>query len=156
MGANGSYDKNIGGVPKDKRTHTETGYTVLGHKVLLQTGTEDQTSNILNSNSPDSTYLMAKLNEDGTLTILNVNVNEGHKIKMDINLKFDSHGNLIPYNGKESASHSHQWIERPDGKMTRKPASNGESTHLPISGEFNNLLDAIVKFNKKKNKFPKK
>lgn len=156
MGANGSYDKNLGGVPKDKRTHTETGYTVLGHKVLLQTGTEEQTSNILNSNSPDSTYLMAKLNEDGTLTILNVNINEGHKIKMDINLKFDSHGNLIPYNGKESASHSHKWIERPDGNMTRKPASNGENTHLPISSEFNTLLDAIVNFNKKNNKYPKK
>ena len=70
MGANGSYDKNLGGVPKDKRTHTETGYTVLGHKVLLQTGKEKQTSNILNSNSKDATYLIAKLNEDDTLTIL--------------------------------------------------------------------------------------
>lgn len=156
MGANGSYDKNFGGVPEDKRTHTETGYTVLGHKVLLQTGSEVQTSNILNSNSPDSTYLMAKLNEDDTLTILNININKGHKITMDINLKFDSQGNLIPYNGKESASHSHKWIEKKDGKMARKPASNAENTHLPISGEFNILLDAIVKFNKKKNKFPKK
>ena len=32
MGANGSYDKKLGGVPKDKRTHTETGYTVMGHR----------------------------------------------------------------------------------------------------------------------------
>lgn len=99
---------------------------------------------------------MAKLNEDDTLTILNINVNKGHKIKVDINLKFDSHGNLIPFNGKESASHSHEWIERPDGKMTRKPAINGENTHLPISGEFNSLLDAVVEFNKKKNKLKKK
>ena len=50
MGANGSYDKNLGGVPKDKRTHTETGYTVMGHKVLLQKGNESQTKNILNAN----------------------------------------------------------------------------------------------------------
>lgn len=156
MGANGSYDKNLGGVPKDKRTHTETGYTVLGHKVLLQTGTEDQTSNILNSNSPDSTYLMAKLNEDDTLTILNININKGHKITTDINLKFDSHGNLILYNGKENASHSHEWIELPNGNMARKPSPKGENTHLPISDEFKPLLDAVVKFNKKKNKFPKK
>lgn len=156
MGANGSYDKNLGGVPKDKRTHTETGYTVLGHKVLLQTGKEKQTSNILNSNSEDSTYLIAKLNEDGTLTIHDINSNEGHKIKTDINLKFDSHGNLIPYNGKESASHSHKWTEMPNGDMARKPSSNGENTHLPISDEFKPLLDAIVKFNKKKNKYPKK
>ena len=101
-------------------------------------------------------YLMAKLNEDDTLTILNVNINEGNKIKMDINLKFDSHGNLITYNGKESASHSHKWIEMPNGNMTRKPAKNGENTHLPISDEFKPLLNAIVNFNKKKNKFPKK
>lgn len=156
MGANGSYNKNLGGVPIDKRTHTETGYTVLGHKVLLQDGNEDQTSNILNSNSPDSTYLIAKKNEDDTLTILNVNINEGHKIKMDINLKFDSHGNLIPYNGKESASHSHKWIEKPNGDMARKPASKGENTHLPISDEFKPLLDAIVKFNKQKKILKKK
>ena len=156
MGGNGSYNKKIGGVPKGMRTHTDTGYRILGHKVLLQTGTEDQTSNILNSNSPDSTYLMAKLNEDNTLTILNVNINEGNKIKMDINLKFDSHGNLIPYNGKESASHSHKWIEMPNGNMARKPAKNGENTHLPISDEFKPLLNAIADFNKKKNKFPKK
>ena len=36
---------------------------------------------------------------------------------MDIHLKFDSHGNLIPYHGKESASHSHKWIETPNGNM---------------------------------------
>ena len=156
MGANGSYDKKLGGVPKDKRTHTETGYTIMGHNVLLQTGKEKQTSNILNSNSPDSIYLMAKLNEDGTLTIWDINVNKGHKIKTDINLKFDSHGNLIPYNGKESASHSHKWIEHPDGNMGRKPASKGENTHLPISDEYKPLLDAIVKFNKQKNKLKKK
>lgn len=156
MGANGSYDKNWGGVPDGKRTHLETGYSILGYKVLLQKGTEDQTTNILNSNSPDSTYLMAKLNEDNTLTVLNININKDHKIKMDINLKFDSHGNLIPFNGKESASHSHKWIERPDGKMARKPASNGENTHLPIPDEYTPLSDAIVKFNIQKHKYPKK
>jgi hypothetical protein len=99
---------------------------------------------------------MAKLNEDGTLTIWDININKGNKIKTDINLKFDSHGNLIPYNGKESASHSHKWIERPNGDMARKPASNGENTHLPISDEFKPLLDAIVDFNKKKNKLKMK
>ena len=100
MGANGSYDKNLGGVPKDKRTHTETGYTVLGFKVLLQTGKEKQTSNILNSNSKDATYLIAKLNEDDTLSILHINVNKGHQLDTEINLVFDTHGNLAPYNGK--------------------------------------------------------
>ena len=156
MGANGSYDKNLGGVPKDKRTHTETGYTVLGFKVLLQTGKENQTSNILNSNSKDAIYLIAKLNEDKSLTIWDVNINTSHKIGTEINLKFDSYGNLIPFNGKESASHSHKWIERPDGIMARKPASKGENTHLPIPNEFTSLVNETVKFNKKKNKYPKK
>jgi hypothetical protein len=40
--------------------------------------------------------------------------------------------------------------------FVRKPSPKGENTHLPISDEFKPLLDAVVKFNKKKNKFPKK
>ena len=156
MGANGSYDKNLGGVPKDKRTHTETGYTIDGHKVLLQTGKENQTKNIMNSNSDNSIYLMAKQNEDGTLTILNINANKGHKIGTEINLIFDSHGNLVPFNGKKSGSHSHQWEEQSDGNMGRKPVPKGESSHLPIPDEFKPLVEKIVQFNKQKHKYPKK
>ena len=78
------------------------------------------------------------------------------KIETEINLKFDTHGNFIPFNGKESASHSHKWIEHPNGNMGRKPASKGENTHLPISDEYKPLLDAIVKFNKQKHKLKKK
>ena len=85
MGANGSYDKKLGGVPKDKRTHKETGYTIMGHKVLLQVANDDQTKNILNSNSEDSTYLIAKLNEDKTVTVWDVNINTSHKIGTEIN-----------------------------------------------------------------------
>ena len=156
MGGNGSYDKTKGGVPKRKRTHTETGYTIDGHKVLVQTGNESQTKNIMNSNSKDSIYLMAKLNEDGTLTILNVNANKGHKIGTEINLVFDTHGNLISFNGKKSGSHSHLWVEQSDGNMGRKPVPKGGNGHLPIPDEFKPLLNAIVKFNKKKNIFKKK
>lgn len=156
MGANGSYDKNLGGVAEKDRTHSETGYTIDGHKVLVQTGTESQTKNIMNSNSKDSIYLMAKLNEDDTLTILNVNVNKDHKIKTEINLVFDSHGNIVPFNGKKSGSHSHQWMEHPDGNMGRKPVPKGENTHLPIPDEFKPLVNKIVKFNKQKNKIKKK
>jgi len=86
----------------------------------------------MNSNSKDATYLIAKLNEDKTLTIWDININTSHKTGTEINLKFDSHGNLIPFNGKESASHSHKWIEHPNGNMGRKPTSKGENTHLPI------------------------
>ena len=99
---------------------------------------------------------MAKLNEDGTLTILNVNTNKNHKISTEINLVFDSQGILVPYNGKKSGSHSHQWEEQSDGNMVRKPVSKNGNSHLPISDEFKPLLDAIVKFNKQKNKLKKK
>lgn len=155
MGGNGSYDKKLGGVPKKKRTHVETGYTVMGHKVLLQKGIEDQTKNVLNANSPDSTYLIAKLNDDSTLTILNIDVNKGNKIDTEINLVFDSHGNFVPYNGIKTGSHSHQWVEQPNGIMGRKPVSNGGNTHLPIPTEYSTLTKAIEIFNKQKHKFKK-
>lgn len=155
MGANGSYDKNLGGVPDNKRTHKETGHTILGHKVLLQTGKEKQKSNILNANSNDAIYLIAKLNEDGTLTVWDVNINKGNKIAQEINIVFDSHGNIVPYNGKKSGSHSHEWIELTNGDMVRKTYSNGENTHKPIPSGFESLIKAIEKFNKQKNK-PKK
>ena len=85
MGANGSYDKTLGGVPLGKRTHIETGHTILGHKVLLQDGTYDQTKNILNSNSESPIYLIAKQYEDGSLAVLNINQNKDHKIDIEIN-----------------------------------------------------------------------
>lgn len=53
MGANGSYDKSMGGGSEQNRTHTETGYRILGHKVLLQGDNATQTKNIMNSNSKD-------------------------------------------------------------------------------------------------------
>lgn len=99
---------------------------------------------------------MAKQNEDGTLTILNINANKDHKIGTEINLVFDYHGNLVPFNGKKSGSHSHQWEEQSDGNMGRKPVQKGESSHLPIPDEFKSLVDKIVQFNKQKNKLKKK
>lgn len=148
MGANGSYDKSLGGVPQGKRTHFETGHTIMGHKVLLQEGNRPQTKNIMNSNSESPTYLMAKLYEDGSLTVLNINQNKDHKINIEINLKFDSHGNVRPYNGKESNSHAHEWYEGKDGNMHRKPMQG--NNHLPIPSTYNDLIHAIEQFNKQK------
>ena len=149
MGANGSYDKSLGGVPMDKRTHLETGHTIMGHKVLVQDGNRPQTKNIMNSNSESPTYLMAKLNEDGSLTVLNINQNKDHKISFEINLKFDPHGNVRPYNGKEGNSHAHEWYEGEDGNMHRKP-TQGNNDHLPIPSSYDDLIQAIEKFNKQK------
>ena len=90
------------------------------------------------------------------MTILNVNTNKGHKISTEINLVFDSQGNLVPYNGKKSGSHSHQWVEQSNGDMGRKPVSKNGNSHLPNPDVFTPLNNAIVKFNKQKNKYPKK
>lgn len=152
MGANGSYDKKLGGVPKDKRTHLDTGYRIQGHKVLLQLDTYSQTSNILNSNSDSPVYLIAKMYEDGSIAVLNVNVNKDHQIQMDINIKFDKHGNIIPYNGKEAATHAHHWIKLPNGNMSRKPVPQGENPHIPVPQEYSSLLSDIKKFNLQKHK----
>ena len=153
MGANGSYDPKLNGVPENKRTHIDTGFRILGHKVLLQEGVTDQSKNIMNSNSEDPIYLMAKQNEDGSLTILNINNFSKHKIGYELNLKFDINGNLKPYDGKEQSSHSHKWYEGDDGLMHRKPVSG--NSHLPIPEEYNELITEIEKFNKQKKVYKK-
>lgn len=71
---------------------------------------------------------------------------------MDINLKFDSKGNLIPYNGTENGSHAHEWVQLSNGNMARKPAKKGENPHLPIPKNLNSLISKAIKFNKQKNK----
>lgn len=154
MGANGSYDKESGGVPAERRTHIETGHTILGHKVLLQDGVTDQTKNIMNSNSESPIYLMAKRNPDGSLTVLNINDFSRHKIGLEINLKFDQNGNVKPYNGKEANSHSHEWYQAENGDMHRKPTEG--NSHLPIPSGYNQLISEIQKFNKQRNTCKKK
>lgn len=148
MGANGSYDRNKGGVPDESRTHIETGYTILGHKVLLQEDNPTQTKNIMNSNSKNPIYLMAKKNLDGSLQILNINDFSNNRIAYEVNLKYDSGGKIKPYNGKESNSHSHIWFQSFDGNMHRKDVEgNG---HLSIPSKYTALIMSIEKFNKAK------
>lgn len=153
MGANGSYDKSMGGVPDAKRTHTETGHTILGHKVLLQSDNQTQTKNIMNSNSGDPIYLIAKKNPDGSLQIQNINDFGDHKIGYEINLKFDSNGNVKQYNGKEGNSHAHEWVQAPNGDMHRKDVDG--NSHRPIPSSYSNLIKKIEKFNKEKHKSKK-
>lgn len=148
MGANGSFDKELDGVPEAKRTHIETGHTILGHKVLLQGDNETQTKNIMNSNSRDPIYLIAKKNSDGSLQIQNINDFGDHKIGYEVNLKFDSNGNVKPYNGKEGNSHAHEWVQAPDGDMRRKDVAG--NSHFPIPSNYSNLIKKIEKFNKEK------
>ena len=60
MGGNSSYSKGWGDVPNNKRTHEETGYLIDCHKVLLTKENYRLSKNILNSNSANATYIIAK------------------------------------------------------------------------------------------------
>ncbi len=153
MGANGSYDKDLDMVPEESRTHEDTGYKILGHKVLLQEAHNDQVKNVMNSNSSDPVYLIAKTESNGNIKIVNIDDFGDHKIGYEVNLKFDSNGNLLPYNGKESHSHAHTWCQAANGDMHRAPVEG--NSHLPIPSQYYNLINQIVKFNKENNKYKK-
>lgn len=149
MGANHSYDKAIGGVPANARTHTDTGYRVANHKVVLQTKNNSQAVNIMNSNSKSPIYLIGRRRNDGSIEIHSVNVFEGHKLSMEINLKYTSSGRLKSYSGKEADTHCHYWEQHSDGNMHRKSTQHA---HEPVPAKYAALLKHIVKFNSENKK----
>lgn len=103
------------------------------------------------SNSESPTYLMAKLNSNGTITIHDINIFENHKLKLEINLVFDRNGNIVPYNPKKPdlGSHAHHWTEKKEGVMGRdnKPDVN---PHIRIPKEYESLINDIIKFNQER------
>ena len=147
MGGNGSYSKSHGAVPRSKRTHTDTSLKIGGHKVLLQSAVKEQTKNVLNSNSANPIYLIAKKNPDGTLTVHDINVFKGHRLSVEINLKFDSHGKLLPYNSKKPSigSHMHKWKVNEKGDVVRAD----KKAHDRIPVKYERLIKKIMKFNNK-------
>lgn len=157
MGANGSYSKFLNRVPSERRSHTDSHHHIDGHKILLQSKSQGQTKNIMFSNSENPIYLIGKRNSQGEITVESLNIYEGHKLVSEINLKYDSQGNVKPYNPdpkhQESGSHAHTWIDgdKP-GYRQRKVGNNGRSEHLPIPDKYIPLIEKIVKFNKQRNK----
>jgi len=149
MGANGSYSKAIGGVPENKRTHTDSGYKIAGHKVVLQTSDNQQAKNIMNSNSANPIYIIGHRKNDGSIEIHSVNIFDGHHINVEINMKYDSSGRIRPYNGKESGTHCHRWEIKPNGDMGRVLTGSG---HDKVPAKYNRLLNQIVQFNNKNKK----
>lgn len=148
MGGNSSYNKEWGGVPKAKRTHEDTGYRIDGHKVVIFKEGSERKKNILNSNTANATYLIAKKYPDGTIEVHGVNMFKGHDLSYEINLEFDENGNLKPFNNG-SGSHAHIWTKDPsDGKLKRK--SHDKKNCFPIDSMYNGLIKKIVEFSKKK------
>lgn len=108
---------------------------------------------VMNSNSGDPIYLIAKKNADGSLEVTNINDFSDHKIGYEINLKFDSAGNVKPYNGREANSHAHEWFQAPDGNMHRVDVEG--NSHLQIHPRYTALIRKIEKFNKEKHEIKK-
>lgn len=150
MGANGSRDKRTHFVLKKKRTHIDSRYRIDGHKVVIQSKNTKQACNILHSNSANPIYIIGVRNKEGFVEIHSVNIFKNHNLEIEINLKYDNNGNLMPYNGAERNSHCHYWEERKDGRMHRKDTDN---KHEAIPAKFSSLLANIVKFNKEQHKF---
>lgn len=148
MGGNSSYSEEWGGVPDVKRTHTESNYRIEGHKVVFCTENTGQKKNILNSNSTDATYIIGTKQADGTIQVHSVNIFKGHDLSYEINLEFDSKGNILPFNNGKG-SHAHTWQkDTKDGKLKRK--SHDKKNSFPIDSKFNSLILKIESFNKKK------
>ena len=154
MGGNGSYSKAYRGVPNVKRTHIDTNMRIDGHKVLLQKGNARQSKNIMNSNSENPIYIIARDNGDGTVVVHSVNVFKDHKISLEINFKYDANGNMIPYSANsEKGSHAHHWYVNDSGEYHRKQHDTNNVFNIP--SECKELVKHIDEFNKKKRKWEK-
>lgn len=152
MGGNNSYNEALGGVPENKRTHDELNTRIEGHKILLQKGSDSRVKIPMNSNSESPIYLGAHQKEDGTIEIKTFGIYEKHKCIGQVDLKFDSNGDFIPFaNNGEGSSHFHKFSEdKSTGLVSRKPGQ--KDNHLPIDSKYNSLIQKIVEFNKAKNK----
>lgn len=152
MGGNYSYNKELGGVSDYKRTHDELRARIEGHKILLQKASDRRVKLPMNSNSESPIYLGAHRKKDGTIEITTFGIYENHKCVGQVDLKFDSKGNLIPFsNDGEGSSHFHKFSEdKSTGLVSRK--SGQKNNHLPIDPKYNSLIQKIVEYNKAKHK----
>ena len=154
MGGNGSYSKAYRGVPTASRTHIDTHMRIDGHKVLLQKKNVGQSKNIMNSDSNNPTYTIAYVGKDGTIKIHSINVFKDHGISLEINLKYNAKGEIIPYNANsEKGSHALLWYINDSGEYYRKQHDKNNVVDIP--SEYKELVKHIDDFNKKKIKWTK-
>jgi WD40 repeat protein len=148
MGGNSSYSKEMGIVPIWERTHTETGYKIDGHKVLVLSSDVQHVKNILNSNSSDATYLIATRNGQGELQVKTIDVFRGHSLYCEINIVVDKNGDMIP-SGTKNGTHCHYWNVNADDGILKRKAHDKRNT-FPVTEEYSTLLEHINNFNKQK------
>lgn len=151
MGGNGSHSKWDGGISYGKRTHTDSGFRIDGHKVLLLTGNEGHKNTPMNSNSQCPIYLCATVKKDGSVVIDTIASYSKHKLFETVDIVTDNNGNFVPYqNNGEGSSHSHKWEKNSKGKIGRK--SGDRKNHHPIPKIYNGLIEKIINFNKSRKK----
>lgn len=163
MGGNGSYDSGYGGVPEDKRTHTEIeGHRVLGHKILVPTDNPTRGSAPMNCNTADQVYVVGTVldkrsgDRAGEIKVSSVAFYEGHHIKYSVDVKYDDNGKVKAFrvNTGESTTHAHEWHEVKPGVWGRK--SYDKNNHLAPDERWNKqFADAIESFNSKRIKWNK-
>ena len=154
MGGNGSYSKSYRGVPDASRTHVDTHMRIDGHKVLLQSGNAGQSKNIMNSNSENPIYIIARVNDYGAVVVHSVNVFKDHKISLEIDFKYDTNGNMIPYSANsEKGSHAHHWYVNDSGEYHRN--QHDKNNVIDIPSKYKELVKHINEFNKRKIKWTK-
>lgn len=151
MGGNGAYIRSESGVPSYKRTHTDVGDRVDGHKVIVQTEHPSQIKTPMNSNSDNPTYLIAKV-KDGKVCIESIAVYENHKLVETIDIVSDKNGNFVPYSSS-GGSHSHKWKHNEDGNVGRK--RHDRSNNLPIPSKYKKLIEDVINYNKSGRKWNK-
>ena len=157
MGGNGSYDKGYGGVPPEKRTHDEVaGHTILGHKILVPSGSPTRASAPMNCNTPKQVYVIASApdkrsgDKASELSVSSVAFYEGNHISYSVDVKY-TNGKVSAFkvNTGENTTHAHEWQEIKPGIWGRK--SHDKNNHLAPDSRWNsNMVKAIESFNSKR------
>lgn len=148
MGGNNSYNKTLDRVRGSKRSHQEFHHRIDGHKILLQNRCVRQVKVPVNSNSESPIYLCGRKRKDGSVEISSIGIYKDHKCVGQIDLVFDSKGNLIPFsNNGKGTSHYHNFPQNAKtGEVGRK--SGDKQNHLPINSKYDGLIEKIVQYNK--------
>lgn len=142
-----------GNIPKEQKTHIDTGFRIMGHKVLISKDNPKHIKNVLTSNSPNTVYAIAVLDDDGHIFVRSINYFVGYHLHCEVNIEFDSNNNVIPYNFTEKGSHCHFWKRNESGTLERK--KHDKKNYFDILPEHLKMVKEIEKFNKMKNLYKK-
>lgn len=148
MGGNGAYNKALKRIMAKRRTHREYHDRIGGHKILLQNRNPRQVKLPVKSNSGNTIYLSGRLIGKDIVEVTTIGIYRNHNCVGQIDLKFDTEGNFIPYS-KENKDSSHFHLFFTDSKTgeTRRKSHDKTNT-FPIDSRYSDLIQKIVNYNK--------